>query len=491
MNSMFLLSLAFLFAAFSVSPTFAGSIHALLVGIGDYPAEVGPQFPSLSGPPNDLKLMREWLTNDLGVSGEKVRILHNADATSAGIQKAFDEHLVQGCGPDDVALFYFTGHGTQVPDLGPELDEADQLDEALVTADFRASDTSTWLTDDVIHRHLAALKARHVLVLLDCCHAGSGTRGIKGAGNVFGWTTRSIGLEARPDTSMMEKSSPENHVFLAACGDGELARQIYDDGLEGDVAVFSQGFRSLANSAAAGESLERFEIRLREEVSRRVKEKLNELLDQRPVLEAARKDFSLKAFLQGKVFSIGELSAATTPRPSPGMVDGFTPTGGIRVSLETDRTNYTWTQRLNATVSVDRTAYVRVFHVDPQGKIIQVHPNAILAQAALHPGETLHLPPREPVNGKNYELRITAPGQGLEALIAVASTQPFSDREAREFAGGLFNAIPETSPAAVMSRGIRVEPRLGGTSSPTAAASSGMGSAVFGQAVRIFRTSQY
>lgn len=462
-------------APFLRSGAAAGTVRALLVGIGDYPAAVGPMFPDLEGPPNDLKMMADWLGSDLGIPESSIATLSDVQATSGNIQKAMERHLIQGCKPDDVAIFYFSGHGTQVADLGPEKDEDDEMDEALVTADFNESDPSTWLTDDVIYRQLAAVPARNVIVLFDACTTGTGTRGIKGAASSFDWNTRSA---LKPDSSLREKRSPANQFFFAACGDGELARQVYDSPSGGVVGVFTLGFRQLMAGPKGTGTLGEFEIALQKHVDRLVREKINENLGQRPVIQAASKDMTLLSLLSDPAAS----SAPARVTPAPGVIGGFTSDGPIRVTLTTNKDRYLWTEELVAEITVDQPAYVRVFHVDTTGEIAQIHPNAILGQRQLRPGETLRLPPTEPVNGRIYPLRVTGPNQGMEALIAVASTQPFTDREAREFTSGLFNPIPNSSPAQTMTRGITVEGRADTASETTAAR---------GQAVRIYRTSQF
>jgi hypothetical protein len=64
----------------------------------------------------------------------------------------------------DVLLFYFSGHGTQVPDANK--DEADGLDEALYTLDSKI------ITDDEIYSIFCNTKAQ-VYLFLDCCHSGT------------------------------------------------------------------------------------------------------------------------------------------------------------------------------------------------------------------------------------------------------------------------------------------------------------------------------
>ncbi len=460
----------------------SAGVRALLVGIGDYPTSSGPGFAPLEGPPNDVQLFRNWLVNHVEVPEDQVLLLRDADATSQGIQQAFRRHLIQECQPDDVAVFFFAGHGTQLDEVGPETDEPDNQDEALVTYDFSAQDTATWLTDDIIHNLLKAVPARHVLVVFDCCHSGTGTRGLtRGGNNPFKWAASRSAV--RPDTQMWENSAGENQVFIAACGDGELAYQMYDPDLSAKTGVLTHMFCDLAASSVKDEPLDAFQDRLRAKVDQEVKRQA-EYNKQNPVVAAKRRNFSLASFLRGEPFGGGggNVDPVPPPAPDPGLQNGFTPTGDLEVTLNTNKSNFVWTETLSATASVDQPAYLRIVYVDAEGHQTQLYPNRLQPQRLLRAGETVSIPPA------GRELRITAPTQGLEMLVAVACTKPFQDKEASDFAAGIFNALPDAPVAQSMHRGVVVEARPESGSPGT---SGNNGVTAVGQAIRIFRVSQF
>lgn len=151
------------------------TIYALLVGIDAYPPPVRP----LNGCVNDIQRMHDLLQERVGYGSDRFEplVLTNAQATRQGIIDAFRSHLGQA-GAGDVTLFYYSGHGSQAPSP-PEFWplEPDRLDETLVCVDSRSP--NGWdLADKELARLLAevAESDAHVLVILDCCHAGSGTR---------------------------------------------------------------------------------------------------------------------------------------------------------------------------------------------------------------------------------------------------------------------------------------------------------------------------
>lgn len=166
------------------------TIYALLVGINDYLGGV----TSLHGCVNDVKCMAEFL--NLRAQGgefrlEKPLMLTSGDRDNANEVKPTRQAVIDGfrtylcqAGPDDVALFYYSGHGSQekAPAQFWHL-EPDHLDETIVCYDSRTD--GSW---DLADKELAVLIAEtakqgaHVLVILDSCHSGSGTRAPEGTG---------------------------------------------------------------------------------------------------------------------------------------------------------------------------------------------------------------------------------------------------------------------------------------------------------------------
>lgn len=151
------------------------NIYALLVGIDAYPAPT----PRLHGCANDVRAVEALLRARSGVGEDTLHLvtLLDQDATRQGVIEAFKNHLGRA-GSGDVVLFYYSGHGSQQtsPEEWWHL-EPDKLDETLVLVDSR-TDGGWDLADKELAFLLDGVAARdpHVLVVLDCCHSGSGTR---------------------------------------------------------------------------------------------------------------------------------------------------------------------------------------------------------------------------------------------------------------------------------------------------------------------------
>ena len=110
--------------------TSKGEDRALLIGVGRY-----AHFEEkLNGVSLDLGMMKE-LSQLMGFKEHGIKVLENEQASTAGVNEAIEDWLIRGTGPQDRVLFYFSGHGSQVPDENN--DEKDHFDEVLLLYDGR------------------------------------------------------------------------------------------------------------------------------------------------------------------------------------------------------------------------------------------------------------------------------------------------------------------------------------------------------------------
>ncbi len=158
----------------------AAEKRALLIMVGRYPSSSG--WAPLSAQ-NDSRLIVQTLKNQ-GFKANNMVVLENQQATADNIRKSC-EKLIQSTRRGDKVIVAFSGHGQQIFDINN--DEADRLDEALVAydapkkADLKSYKGGNHILDDEIGIFVQQMKIKlgnigHLLLLLDCCHAGTGAR---------------------------------------------------------------------------------------------------------------------------------------------------------------------------------------------------------------------------------------------------------------------------------------------------------------------------
>lgn len=149
--------------------------RALLVGINNY--EKLGKDSNLNGCVNDVLNIRDILKTFYGFTNDDIHVVTDERATGRAILERL-ENMVKNAQAGDQLLFHFSGHGSQIRDRdGDEL--ADGLDEILCPYDMDWD--NTYITDDDLASALEKLNpAASMEVLLDCCHSGTGIRGMGG-----------------------------------------------------------------------------------------------------------------------------------------------------------------------------------------------------------------------------------------------------------------------------------------------------------------------
>jgi hypothetical protein len=198
--------------------------YALIVGIADYPGSDG----DLIGPDVDAREFRELLIDEFGFQESNIVTLTDSEATRDHIVQAFSRHLGQA-GPDGVAVFFYSGHGTQLEGnfglTGVYDPEFDGQDEAILVW---GSTEYANISDDELGILADRLEANRTLIVMDACHTGTGTR-TTSDGRQAKWTNiedimQSLERSAETVVRMLtEVSDPRRHVLLAASRDQEKA----------------------------------------------------------------------------------------------------------------------------------------------------------------------------------------------------------------------------------------------------------------------------
>src|SRR3954454_20643545 len=231
--------------------------RALLVGINDYTASTlaarprgvpapGRGWPNLGGAVNDVEIMRDMLVAAYGFDRNDIVTLTDQAATRDAILRGIDQHLVNPAAKDDVILFYYAGHGSQV--RNSLSDERDKLDESLVPADSRAG------APDIRDKELRMLFNRildhgaRLTVILDNCHSSSGARGLG-----TGARPRGVKPDLRDVADGVNVPRPESRgaLVLAAAQDVDTAWEMRDS--EGKFhGAFSWAWMRAMRDSASG-----------------------------------------------------------------------------------------------------------------------------------------------------------------------------------------------------------------------------------------------
>ena len=187
---------------------------AVVIGVGNYE---DPAISDLTYTEADAQAFYGFLTSTQGGGLQKdhVRFLLNAEATTASVKAAF-RWLISQAGAEDLVVIYFAGHGGTGEDLTVPPDEADGVDEYLVTYDAQQADLfSTAVRDDEMADWLASFQSDHVVVILDSCFAAGATRSLE-----------QTGTRAGPGNRVFNDLVGPGRLFLAASQEAELS---YED----------------------------------------------------------------------------------------------------------------------------------------------------------------------------------------------------------------------------------------------------------------------
>jgi caspase domain-containing protein/uncharacterized protein DUF4384 len=147
---------------------------AVVVGVNDYAAYEGVEGGDLRGAVHDALSMRGVLQSRFNVPPENILTLLDRDATKDAIRDGLTGWLPTRVTPEDRVIFFFAGHGAQMGDV--DWDETDYLDETISPADALATRADNDINDDELRSWLSESAAAQIVVILDSCHSGTGTR---------------------------------------------------------------------------------------------------------------------------------------------------------------------------------------------------------------------------------------------------------------------------------------------------------------------------
>lgn len=160
--------------------------RALIIAIGDYPDPDKNGWRPINAL-NDVPLVQNALLKQ-SFEGNNISILTDSMATKKGIEKALDK-LIASSGRGDVVVIHISSHGQQIEDDNIN-EEMDGLDETIVPygavysmdKSIYSKVATGYFRDDLFGEKVTQLRNKlgkngDLLVTIDACHSGSGTRG--------------------------------------------------------------------------------------------------------------------------------------------------------------------------------------------------------------------------------------------------------------------------------------------------------------------------
>lgn len=224
----------------SLSSSGKSEKYGLIIAIGDYPENSG--WADLSGS-NDERVVNETLLS-LGFRSDNIYTIRDQEATKDGILAYFRTLQVK-LKEGDIVYIHYSGHGQQVIDDNNE--ELDKLDEAIVPYDspqkFQKGiyEGERLIRDDLIGELTDKLRSKcgksgQLILVLDSCHSGTGTRGMgKARGtNIIMGPENFISSVSVTEQSMNISSQVKNNLSPMACFFGSSARELNYETLDND-----------------------------------------------------------------------------------------------------------------------------------------------------------------------------------------------------------------------------------------------------------------
>jgi hypothetical protein len=426
--------------------------RALLVGVGEY------QRSDLNLPGIDLDIERMVDTlKVMGFEENQIRTLADSSATAANVTAEFESWLTDGVGKDDRVVFYFSGHGSFIPDTNG--DEADNVDEVLVTHDVQTvSENGRYsltgvVTDDRIAEMIAGTASENILVIVDSCHSGTMTRDIVLANKSLtdepvyeksfvykGMPVGDDGAFSRDIVAVRseEAAAAPKYVAISAAGDNEKAIGTSRGG------VFTIGFTD-AIKAGARDGSELTINELRDKAAGYILEKVDASRAHTPQITGS-------LLLAGGALQM--LPTGSYRRPMWERLQRLA-NDSADLRLESERTSYVVDESVEFTIDVPTDGYLNIVSVDARDTATVLFPNAIDNANRVTAGEF-----RFPTASSEFEFA-AAPPLGETLVVAFVTKEPVDFRQAgfagREKSGdfgdeGFFTEVSYTATRALKVR---------------------------------------
>lgn len=187
-------SLEILPAGVSPRPT----AHAVVIGIERYR---GP-LPRADFAVSDAQLTAKYFRRVLGVPDENMALLSNDRATKSDFEKYFERWLANRVETGDEVYVYFSGHGAPNPKTGESYLVPFDADPTYIE--------QTGYSIKKLYAQLAKLPAARVVVVIDSCFSGAGSRSV-------------IAQGARPLVTVVQDGVPRPLIVITASAGDQIS----------------------------------------------------------------------------------------------------------------------------------------------------------------------------------------------------------------------------------------------------------------------------
>lgn len=213
-----------------------------------YVVAFGANVGELKKTNDDARLFTTMAASSFDIPKSNMRLYENAYRRD--FEEGF-EWLKNTVGPNDLVLFYYSGHGTKIRDDNG--DEADGMDEALVPYDIEneanLNRPEKYIRDDELKNWLNGIQTGAVVSIFDACHSGGMHKGFaQGAllnarskffskGNVAGKLPQYKGMQSKGSLSRDIVDAMDGlgngktkYAMMAASDEMEYALEVPNEG---------------------------------------------------------------------------------------------------------------------------------------------------------------------------------------------------------------------------------------------------------------------
>ncbi len=375
--------------------------RALLIGVGRYNL---PEA-NLPGIEVDLKLMEEG-ARLMGFQPTQIKTIRDNQATLSGITQAIDDWLISGVSSSDSVLLYFSGHGSQIPDLNG--DESDKADEVLLPHDMRMSGSvlANTFVDDDFGKVLSRIPAGMILVMIDSCHSGTATKRIVISNGEYPKFFPYPGMPkgwVKGRFTVVERENKANYIGLSASMDNESALATREGSL------FTRGVVETLRGARESRYMTMNQLRAASE-SYIARYASSPSKVHHPQISGDQRLADKNIFV----------AAGASPPPPEDMwtrLEDLVEKADYTVEVQTNKDQFQVGEKLRIICKVQRGGYLNILNLSPGDKEVTVlFPNKFRQENRVSAGATITLPgPQD-----RFDLRASPPTG--KSLIVVFNT---------------------------------------------------------------------